>query len=163
MTVVRVARAAEVPLLGAALAAPPDVYPWLFGEQQRGAAVLLLALDGGRPVGSALLRWTAADEVVRYACPGQPQLTNLQVAEAERGRGHGTALVEAVAAAAAAAGHSALGLGVADDNPDAARLYLQLGFAETGLRYVDRYTWTDAEGVAHDAADAVRHLERPSS
>ena len=149
-----------MPALGAALGAPPDVYPWLFGEQQRGAAVLFLALDDGRPVGSGLLRWTAADELARYAFPGRPQLTNLQVAAAERGRGVGTALVEAIAAAAAAAGHSALGLGVADDNPAAARLYLRLGFTETGLRSVDRYTWTDADGVAHDAADPVRYLVR---
>lgn len=40
-----------------------------------------------------------------------------------------------------------LGIGVADDNPDAARLYARLGYADTGLRSESRYMYPDDAGV----------------
>ena len=161
MTVVRVATAADVPVAEEDLGAPPGVLAALFSRQESGEAVLFLAFDELGAVGSGLLRWAARDEIVREAFPGQPELSNLHVVEPARGQGHGTALVAAIVAHAAGAGHPAIGLGVADDNPGAAGLYLRLGFTETGLSYVDRYTWTDADGIDHDEVEPVRYLVRP--
>jgi hypothetical protein len=57
-------------------------------------------------------------------------------------------------------GSPQLGLGVADDNPDAARLYLRPGYLETGIRSVDRWSWTGPDGTRHEVADPVRRLVR---
>jgi ribosomal protein S18 acetylase RimI-like enzyme len=108
------------------------------GRPGDGGAVLLVAEDGGRPVGSAVLHRSVHDPAVRAALPGVPELATLTVEPAERGRGHGRALIRAAAGAAAADGCTALAVAVADDNRDAARLYLRLGFRETGLRSADR-------------------------
>lgn len=107
------------------------------GRPGDGGAVLFVAEDGGRPVGSAVLHPAARDPAVRSALPAVPELSNLTVEAADRRRGHGTALIRAAARAAAAEGCGALAVAVADDNPDAARLYLGLGFHETGLRSRD--------------------------
>jgi len=160
VTVVRVATAADVAAAEEDLGAPPGVLAALLARQEAGEAVLFLASDELGAVGTGVLRWAARDDAVRAAFPGQPELSNLHVVEPARGQGHGTALVGAIGAHAAAAGHRSLGLGVADGNP-AAALYLRLGFAETGVRYVDRYTWTDPDGVGHDEADPTRYLVRP--
>ena len=109
-----------------------------------GGAVLLVAEDGGRPVGSAVLHPAARDPAVRSALPGVPELATLTVEPAEQRRGHGTALIRAAARAAAYDGRAALAVAVGDDNPDAARLYLRLGFRETGQRSADtRYLVLD--------------------
>jgi ribosomal protein S18 acetylase RimI-like enzyme len=104
------------------------------GRPGDGGAVLLVAEDGGRRVGSAVLHPAAPDPAVRSALPGVPVLANLSVEPGQRRRGHGTALIRAAADAAADDGRPALSVAVADDNPDAARLYRRLGFRETGLR-----------------------------
>ncbi|SDY08465.1 Acetyltransferase (GNAT) family protein [Modestobacter sp. DSM 44400] len=161
MTGVRAAAATDLPGLDEALGAPPGVHRSLFARHEAGEAVLFLAFgEDGCPVGSGLLRWRAREDVVRTAFPGAPELSNLQVSPAARGRGSGSALIEAIAARAASAGCPTLGLAVGDENPGAARLYLRLGFTENGLRYVDRYSWTDLTGEAHDEADPVRYLVR---
>jgi hypothetical protein len=51
-----------------------------------------------------------------------------------------------------------MGLGVGDDNPRAAALYLRLGFAETAIRYLDRWTATDDAGNRRDFAYPCRFL-----
>jgi GNAT superfamily N-acetyltransferase len=158
--VVRTALDGEAAALDDALGAPPGVYAALLDMQAEGAGVLLVAEVGGRPVGAGVLRWAPRDAVVRERFGELPEISNLQVHPDEQGQGHGTALVRAACARAGAAGHLRVGIGVGDDNPDAARLYLRLGFAETGLAYADRYTWTDRDGVDHDAEDAVRYLVR---
>jgi GNAT superfamily N-acetyltransferase len=124
------------------------------GRPGDGGVVLLVAEDGGRPVGSAVLHPAAPDAAVRAALPDVLVLASLAVEPAERRRGHGTALVRAAARAAADDGGTALAVAVADGNPDAARLYLRLGFRETGVRSLDRRTRPDGTPVT----DAVRYL-----
>ncbi|MCW2583071.1 MAG: putative acetyltransferase [Klenkia sp.] len=159
-TVVRLGAPTEADSLTRVMDAPADVYPQLLAAQAEGTCLLLVAEVGGRVVGTGLLRWAPRDTAVAEQWPGLPELSNLQVHPDERGSGHGTALVEDACARATAAGHERIGIGVGENAPDAARLYLRLDFAETGLAYSDRYTWTDADGVDHDAEDAVRHLVR---
>ena len=67
----------------------------------------------------------------------------------------GTALIEAAEERAGGRGFSRLGISVADDNPEAARLYARLGYADSGLRRESRYTYPDDTGalverVEHD-------------
>jgi GNAT superfamily N-acetyltransferase len=124
------------------------------GRPGDGGAVLLVAEEGGGLVGSAVLHPAAPDAAVRAALPDVPVLANLAVEPAERRRGHGTALVRAAVRAAADDGRTALAVAVVDGNPGAARLYLRLGFRETGLRSVDR--WTRPDGTP--GADPVRLL-----
>ena len=158
--VVRTAVDGEAAALDEALGAPPGVYAGLLGMQAEGSCVLLVAEVGGRPVGAGVLRWLPRDAVVRERFGDLPEISNLQVHPDERGAGHGTALVAAACARAAAAGHAQVGIGVDEENPDAARLYLRLGFADAGLRYVDTYTWVDHDGDPHDEQEAVRYLVR---
>ncbi|GHE13523.1 hypothetical protein GCM10011381_36140 [Klenkia taihuensis] len=156
----RTALAGEAEALTRAMDAPAGVYEAHLAAQAGGRCTVLVAEVGGRAVGTGMLRRDPRDAVVRERLGRLPEISNLQVHPDERGRGHGTALVEALCALAAGQGGTRVGLGVADDNPDAARLYLRLGFAETGLAYADHYTWTDTAGVEHHAADDVRYLVR---
>ncbi|MCO7221068.1 GNAT family N-acetyltransferase [Klenkia sp. PcliD-1-E] len=159
-TLVRIGRAGEAEALTRAMDAPPTVYAAHLAAQADGLCTVLVAEVGGRVVGTGMLRREPRDAVVRERWGSMPEISNLQVHPDEQGRGHGTALVEAACARAAADGHPRVGIGVGQDNPGAARLYLRLGFAETGLAYADHYTWTDAEGVEHHAAEDVRYLVR---
>ena len=52
-----------------------------------------------------------------------------------------------------ARGFAQIGLGVAADNVRGARLYRRLGYEPTGIRDTTQYTWTDAGGLVHDAAE----------
>ncbi|KQS59925.1 hypothetical protein ASG36_02550 [Geodermatophilus sp. Leaf369] len=142
------------------MAAPADVYPAHLTAQAEGSCLLLVAEVGGRVVGTGLLRWAPRDAVVAERWPGMPEVSNLQVHPDERGNGHGTALVADACTRASAAGHARIGIGVGLDNPEAARLYLRLGFLDTGLAYADAYSYTDADGVERDAVDDVRYLVR---
>jgi GNAT superfamily N-acetyltransferase len=150
----------EAEALTRAMDAPPGVYVAYLAAQADGRCTVLVAEVGGQVVGTGVLRHEPRDAAVGERLGSMPEISNLQVAPGAQGHGYGTALVEAACARAAAEGHLRVGIGVGDDNPAAARLYLRLGFVETGLAYTDEYTWTDAEGIDHDAADPVRYLVR---
>src|ERR1035441_8102637 len=75
-----------------------------------------------------------------------------------RSRGIGTAIIRAAEALARERGCGQIGLGVDDDNPRAAALYLRLGYQETGYRYLDRYYYLEDHGHRHDVADPARFL-----
>ncbi|MFD9963378.1 GNAT family N-acetyltransferase [Amycolatopsis sp. NPDC059020] len=85
-------------------------------------------------------------------------MNGLDVAEDRRSRGIGTALLATAETCARNRGYHHIGLGVDDDNPRAAALYLRLGYRETGCRYLDRYSYVDADGSSHDVADPARFL-----
>ncbi|WP_229075156.1 hypothetical protein [Actinoplanes sp. DH11] len=44
--------------------------------------------------------------------------------------------------------------------PAAARLYLRLGYRETGCRYDDQFPWIDEAGVRHVVVDPCRFLTK---
>ncbi|ORT47851.1 hypothetical protein KBI5_17495 [Frankia sp. KB5] len=58
----------------------------------------------------------------------------------------------------AAHGSRTVGLGVAADNPEAARLYRRLGYVVRVQRYVDRWTWVDQDGVEREEAEQTSFL-----
>jgi hypothetical protein len=44
-------------------------------------------------------------------------------------------------------------VGVADDNPDAERLYAKLGYRGTGITDVSNYSWVSDDGVVHQETE----------
>jgi ribosomal protein S18 acetylase RimI-like enzyme len=133
-----------------------QVHANLFAQQQAGLWTYLVAWkEGSAPVGVCVIRWDGSAEEEPEPCAEWPRLTNLRVHPAHRGRGVGTALIEAAEERARGRGFSLLGISVADDNPEAARLYARLGFADSGLRRESRYMYPDDSGalverVEHD-------------
>jgi GNAT superfamily N-acetyltransferase len=134
-----------------------------FERQQRGDSTFLVAWDGDVPVGSGEIRWIgcAAPEIHEHY-PDCPELNGLNVWPSERrSQGIGTALITAAEDLARDRGRREFGMGVVDTNPRAAALYLRIGYQETGLDYLDRYHYTDSDGVRHDIADPARFLVKP--
>jgi GNAT superfamily N-acetyltransferase len=110
--------------------------------------------DDGVPVGVGVIRWEGwSDEAALAAIPDCPELTNLQVHEARRGSGVGTCLIEAAEERVLARGFNRLGIGVADDNAKAAKLYARLGYADTGFRSESRYMYPDDSGVPREIVE----------
>jgi GNAT superfamily N-acetyltransferase len=137
-----------------------------FARQDRGEGTYLVAWRDGRPVGHVEIRWSGcAAPHVRAAVVRCPELNAPGVWPPElRRRGWGTALLRAAEVIVSTRGHAVVGLGVTDDNVDAAALYARLGYADRGLRYQDRWSWVDQDGVVHDesawATFLVKNLNR---
>jgi GNAT superfamily N-acetyltransferase len=122
-----------------------------FDEQLAGPGTYLVAWLADRPVGHLLIRWTGckADDV-RRATGACTELNALGVWPPElQRRGIGRQLIHHAEQLAATRGHLTVGLGVADANPDAARLYERLGYITRVARYTDRWSWIDHEGQEH--------------
>ncbi|MDQ3714703.1 MAG: GNAT family N-acetyltransferase [Actinomycetota bacterium] len=128
-----------------------DVHGAHFAAQQRGSASYLVAWRGTLPLGSARVNWAGCVGAnARSAYPECVEIHHLQVRPGERGGGVGAALIGAAETLIRSHGHTHACLGVAADNPGAARLYRRLGYRSTGVRDLIAYTWIDENGVAHD-------------
>jgi len=129
-------------------------------RQDTGLSTYLIAWDDEVPIASSEIRWHGCDApevAVRF--PACPEVNALLVWPPERrSSGIGSALLAAAEDAVRDRGIDAIGLGVDDDNPRAARLYLRLGYRETGCSYRDRYIYTLADGTRHHVADPCRFL-----
>ncbi|HEY8978341.1 MAG TPA: GNAT family N-acetyltransferase [Streptomyces sp.] len=136
-------------------------HPARFARQRGGRSTYLIAWLDGRPVGHAEVRWTGCEAPeVQAAHPGCPEINGLLVwPEDLRSQGIGTALVRAAEERALARGVEVMGLGVDDDNPRAAALYARLGY-RPGVRYVDRWSHRDADGVRREHADPCLFLTK---
>jgi GNAT superfamily N-acetyltransferase len=121
-----------------------------FTRQVAGSGTFLVAWVEGRPVGTGEVRWDgcAAPEV-QAEFADCPEINGLHVVEPLRGTGIGTALIHHAERLAVDRGRRTIGLGVDHDNPRAAALYARLGYRPM-VRYVDRWTYTDRDGVGHD-------------
>ena len=129
-------------------------------RQQRGTSNYLIAWLDEQPVGHAEVRWEGcAAAAVQERFPRCPEINALEVfPERMCSRGIGTALIAAAERRVTARSFGQIGLGVADDNPRAAALYLRLGFCETGCRYLDSYEVVDDTGARHVLSDPCRFL-----
>lgn len=97
-----------------------------------------------------MIQWTGCvGRNARAAFPDAVELNHLQVREQFRGQGVGRRLIEAAEALAAERGRTRVVVGVSEDNPDAARLYIRLGYEPTGVFDVTEYDWVDDDGVVH--------------
>ena len=125
-----------------------QVHAHLFDQQQAGLWTYMVAwTEDSVPAGVCGIRWDSLAEEVPAPSVEWPRLTNLHVHPTHRGRGVGTALIEAAEDKVRGRGFSRLGISVADDNPEAARLYARLGYVDSGLRRESRYLYPDDAGV----------------
>jgi GNAT superfamily N-acetyltransferase len=132
-----------------------------FERQLTGLSTYLIAWRDGVPVGHGEIRWDGcASPIVRAAVPDCPELNGLVVYREElRGRGIGTALIRGASVRASDRGCRRIGLGVAADNPRAARLYERLGFVPA-VDYVDIWSARDDSDVEHRFEDRCSFLVR---
>lgn len=156
-------RAADVALLDQYIGSPGAVstHARRFARQGAGGGVYLVAWLEDRPVGHAEVIWDgcAAPEV-RAALPGCPELNGLAVWPPRlRSRGIGGALIRCAEELAREHGRTALGLGVAADNPRAADLYARLGYRRL-TDYVDHWSYEDHDGVTRECVDPCTFLTK---
>lgn len=95
-----------------------------FEAQQRGTLIFAVALDGDKPLGTAVLD-LAADSMT-------PELRNMYVYPEARRQGAGRALSQFLEAEARARGFSAVYLAVDPNNEKAVPLYVSLEYHPTG-------------------------------
>jgi GNAT superfamily N-acetyltransferase len=160
---IAVCRAADVALLDECVGSPgvDSSHARRFARQEAGGGVYLVAWLDGRPVGHGEVIWGGcADPEVRAALPGCPELNGLGVWPPElRSRGIGGALIRRAEELAREHGRTALGLGVAADNPRAAHLYARLGYRPL-TDYVDRWSYVDHDGVTRECVDPCTFLTK---
>lgn len=110
--------------------AHPEIARYIEGWGRTGDAGVV-AVDGGRRVGTAWYRLFTSDRPgYGFVDERTPELA-VGVLESERGGGVGTVLVRALLAEARAAGFEAISLSVEPDNA-AVRLYERAGFTRVG-------------------------------
>lgn len=141
-----------------------DVHAYHFGRQQTGEVEYLIAWIDAVPVGHAVITWDGSrEEPVRTAVPDCPEIGYLHVEQSRRGEGVGSALVGAAEDCIVARGFPLAGLAVGAENPRAAQLYERLGYRDTSVRYLSRYTWFDESDVGHDVTEANLYLVKELS
>jgi GNAT superfamily N-acetyltransferase len=125
-----------------------------YARQIAGNSTFLVVWLDGLPVATGEVRWNGcAAAEVRAVLAHCPEINGLDVAVPMRSRGIGTALIRHAEQLAAACGARTIGLGLDDrGNPRAAALYARLGYQPT-IRYLDRYSYTDAAGAEHPVED----------
>jgi len=131
-----------------------------FARHQAGTSTYVLATapeiaEGF--VGSAEIRW---DGNVNPEVPRCPEVNGLQVWPEElQSRGIGSAMLALLEQEARSRGHDEIGLGV--DRTGPMPLYLHLGYVDTGLDYIDRYTRIDEDHHEQHVAEQCRWLTKP--
>jgi GNAT superfamily N-acetyltransferase len=130
---------------------PGDVHEAHHAQQLTGQTTYLVAWQGQEPLGCGVLQWGGCiGSNAQNAYPGVMEINHLQVRDGYRGQGVGSALIAAAEALAMQVGRCQVAVGVAEDNPDAERLYRRLGYRPTGVVDISEYDWITNEG-------AVRH------
>lgn len=114
-------------------------------RQVDGRCLYFVAWVDDAPVGSGELEWSTP-----------PELKNLQVHPDSRGRGIGSKIIAAAEHACRA--HGSIRIGVAEDNPAAARLYERLGYARTSETVTDSYFYVDEYGERRQATEVSEYL-----
>lgn len=128
-------------------------------RQAGDTGTFLVAVADGVPAGCGEVMWRGPKEPdVHTRFPDCPELNGLAVAPDRQSRGIGTAIIRAAEQLAAGRGFTRIGLGVDDENPRAAALYLRLGYRETGVHYLDHYAYVDDDDRRHQVADPCRFL-----
>lgn len=129
-----------------------DVHAAFLARQASGDVVYLAAWRGLVPVGTGVLRW--------HPHVRDPEITNLHVTGPLQGQGIGTALIRYAEGLVRDRGLARVTIGVDEDNPRAAALYIRLGYLDTGRRWVGTYRYYDEADVEHGATEHVRLLAK---
>jgi GNAT superfamily N-acetyltransferase len=133
---------------------PGGVHEAHHARQQAGQATYLVAWRDQEPLGSGVLQWGGCIGTnARTAYPHAVELNHLQVRDEYRGQGVGSSLIAAAETLASQAGRYQMAVGVAEDNPDAERLYRRVGYHPTGVIDVSEYDWITPEGAVRHATE----------
>lgn len=145
---IRLCTDADLSVLCSRWSTPGGVHEAHHARQRAGQAAYLVAWQEQEPLGSGMLQWGGCiGSNARTAYPGAVELNHLRVRDEYRGQGVGSALISAAEALAAQAGRHQMAVGVAEDNPDAERLYRRLGYRPTGVIDLSEYDWITAAGA----------------
>lgn len=148
----RACRASDLAELAAAWPGQADVHHAHFVHQSAGHTTYLIAWDGDQPLGELVIQWTGCVAPnAAYTYPRAIEINHLHVRKEHRGRGVGTQLMAEAEALITRRGDHQSAVSVDGTNVRAARLYLRLGYARTGIVDASTYTWTDAGGVEREA------------
>lgn len=127
-------------------------------HQRSGASTYLVATSDG-PVGVGIVRWEGPfDAGVAERWPDCVEVNHLYVLSHARNRGVGRSLVRAAEALCRDRNVRQVGIGVADGNSAAARLYERLGYGGSDDRYVTNYQHLDIDGTRRDVTERNRFL-----
>ncbi len=132
-------------------------------KQEGGESLYLVAWIGDLPVGHLLVKWQGTvDQPMASAIKDCPDVEDLFVSPVYRSKGIGSRLLESAEQAAEEKGYARFGLGVSVDNPRARRLYLRLGYRETGTgRYETGGVYIDRDGSEKTWKETCVYLIRP--
>ena len=117
--------------------------------QERGELVQVVAWDGERPVGKAMVLFPSHDEwSVSAEREGCAEIRDVGVVEDHRRRGVATAMISSLESAAAGLGMTRIGLSVAlsDDDAPARALYGKLGYAFAHGPFISSTDLSDDDG-----------------
>ncbi len=125
-----------------------------FARQLLGIATYLIAWRADEPLGSVVVQWNGCiGPNAKKAYPQVVELNHLQVRDNFRGHGVGSELINAAEELACRPGNCQMGVSVADNNHDARRLYLRLGYRPSGVFDVSEYDWVSEDGQVHRAVE----------
>lgn len=132
-----------------------------FVRQESGSATYLVAWVDDVPIGVGVISWDGwRSPEARASLPECVEIAHLQVHPDSQGQGVGTALIGRAEELIAARGRGVAGLGVGVDNVRAATLYARLGYVDSGVRAVSRYTYRGADGVDRRAEERDAYLTK---
>ena len=141
----------DLPLLAAEVGLGRDHIEGRWSEREQGLRTMFVAETDGRFAGGVSFD-------VRPDFPGLLHLYALAVAPPLQRGGVGTALIRAVEDESRRRGLEGVYLGVAEDNPDARRLYESLGYHGEGEPFVSRWTWRGDNGEERQVEESVYRL-----
>jgi GNAT superfamily N-acetyltransferase len=132
--------------------------------QERGELVQVVAGEGERPVGKAMVLFPTDEEwSVSAEREGCAEIRDVGVAEDHRRRGVATAMIASLEAAALDHGMAGIGLSVAmsDDDAPARALYATLGYAFAHGPFITSTDLFDDDGRPIHVGAVMSYLTKP--
>ena len=132
--------------------------------QERGELVQVVAWEGERPVGKAMVLFPTDEEwSVSAEREGCAEIRDVGVDEGHRHRGVATAIISSLEAAALENGLARIGLSVAlsDDDASARALYAGLGYAFAHGPYITSTDLFDDDGRPMHVGAVMCYLTKP--
>jgi len=125
--------------------------------------VQVIAWDGGRPVGKAMVLFPSHEEwSVSAEREGCAEIRDVGVVEDHRRRGVATAMISSLESAAAGRGMTRIGLSVAlsDDDAPARALYGKLGYAFAHGPFISSTDLFDDDGLPIHVGAVMSYLTK---
>ena len=139
-------------------------YDRRLAAQERGEMVQVVAWDGERAVGKAMVLFPGEEEwSVSAEREGCAEIRDVGVAEDHRRHGVATAMIASLESAAAHHGMTRIGLSVAlsDDDAPARALYEKLGYAFAHGPFISSTDLLDDDGRPIHVGAVMSYLTKP--